>query len=85
MPIKIFGRPWKILNYVVHEPDEWTTRQITEDLDEVLPAMVNTVIKLKRLGYVKPGRTVGKSKTLVPTDAGVKALEEAVKWQSVHM
>ena len=85
MAIKVFGRPWKILNYVVHEPDEWTTRQNAEDLDEVLPAMVNAVIKLKRFGYVKTGRTVGKSKTLVPTQSGVRALQEAVKWQSVHM
>jgi len=85
MALRVFGRPWTILNYVVSEPDEWTTRQITEDLEEDLSAMVNVVIKLKKLGYVQTGKTVGRSKTLVPTDAGVQALGEAIKCQSVHM
>ena len=40
MSVRVFGRPWKILNYVVNEPNEWTIREISEDLEEDLSAMV---------------------------------------------
>lgn len=84
MSVRVFGRPWKILNYVVNEPNEWTTREISEDLEEDLSAMINVVIKLKNLGYITTGKTVGRAKALVPTVSGIQALREAVKCQSVH-
>ncbi len=77
MGIRLKGRPWRVLNYVVCEPNEWTTRQIFEDLEDQQHAIVNTVIKLKKLGYVKTGKDVGKAKALVPTREGVRAFEEA--------
>lgn len=77
MGIRAQGRPWRVLNYVVCEPDEWTTRQIFEDLDDQKHAIVNTVIKLKKLGYVKTGRDIGKAKALIPTEEGIKAFMEA--------
>ena len=79
MGIRLKGRPWKVLNYVVCEPDEWTTRQIFEDLEDQQAAIINTVIKLKKLGYVKTGRDIGKAKALVPTKEGVRAFEEAIE------
>ena len=77
MGIRLKGRPWRVLNYVVCEPNEWTTRQIYEDLEDQQHAIVNTVIKLKKLGYVETGKDVGKAKALVPTKEGVRAFEEA--------
>tara|TARA_R100001082_G_C4360160_1_gene158919 strand:+ start:1509 stop:1760 length:252 start_codon:yes stop_codon:yes gene_type:complete len=79
MAIRSNGRPWKVLNYVVCEPNEWTTRQIFEDLEDQKHAIVNTVINLKKLGYIKTGRDIGKAKALIPTEAGVRAFEEALR------
>ena len=68
-----------MLNYVVCEPDEWTARQIYEDLEDQRNAIVNTIIKLKKLGYVSTGKDIGKAKALVPTQEGIKAFREAVE------
>jgi len=79
MAIRSNGRPWRVLNYVVSEPDEWTARQIFEDLEDQKHAIVNTVINLKKLGYIETGRYIGKAKALVPTEAGVRAFQEALQ------
>ena len=75
--LKVFSRTWNILNYVVHEPDQWTTRQIAEDLEENIYAMTNVVILLKKKGYVTSGKTIGRAKALVPTKKGIIALNQA--------
>ncbi len=83
--LTVFSRTWNVLNYAVHEPDEWTTRQIAEDLDEKVHVMTNVVIILKRKGYLKTGRDIGKAKALVATASGVDALHGANKCRSAHM
>ena len=75
--LKGFSRTWNILNYVVHEPDQWTTRQIAEDLEENIYVMTNVVILLKKKGYVTSGKTIGRAKALVPTEKGIIALNQA--------
>jgi|TARA_R110000824_G_scaffold116395_3_gene267787 hypothetical protein len=78
MKIVSDSRRWKVLNYVVSEPGEWTCRSITTDLDENFHGITEAMISLVRNGMIVKGEKVGRSHTLVPTPIGVEALYRAL-------
>jgi len=72
------SRTWRVLNYAVCEPNEWTCRAIAEDLGDNFQRVTAAASFLSRKGYIVKGVQIGNAKALFPTPKGVEALHTAV-------
>tara|TARA_R100000008_G_scaffold77895_2_gene58573 strand:- start:373 stop:627 length:255 start_codon:yes stop_codon:yes gene_type:complete len=72
------SRTWRVLNYAVCEPNEWTCRAIAEDLEDNFQRITAAASFLAQKGYIVKGVQIGNSKALFPTPKGVEALHTAV-------
>lgn len=78
MKLTTKSRRWKVLNYVVSEPGEWTCREIASDLDDSFHGVTEAMIALEKNGMILKGEKVGRSRALIPTPKGVEALYRAL-------
>tara|TARA_R100000700_G_C3079237_1_gene85737 strand:- start:221 stop:535 length:315 start_codon:yes stop_codon:yes gene_type:complete len=75
--IKSGSTAWHILNYVCSEPDEWTIKEIAQDMLGRERTYIQERTSLKSCGYLVNGTRSGQSYKLLPTLAGIYAFERA--------
>ena len=73
------SRRWAVLNYAVSDPNEWSTKEIAEDMGDPYKYINEARLTLTKQGLIKLGEFKGRSRVILPTPKGVEVLYQSLE------
>jgi len=72
------SRRWGIMNCVVSEPGEWTTKSIADDLSQGYSSICDARMSLSKQGLITFGKKSGRGNLLNPTKLGIQVFNRSI-------